>query len=198
MDVDDVGQVGDVGVHVVVALRRLQGARQRHPLHVLEAAAQDLVGALGDRAGGVGVGRAAVGRVVLEPAVARRVVRRRHDDAVGQIGVAAAVVGQDRVADRRRRRVAVGRIDHRHNVIGGQHLQRRHPGRLGQTVGVAADEQRAGGALRRAVLHDGLRGGQDVRLVERPVESSSRDAPTCRTPPAGRCRRGRVAPCSTR
>ena len=108
----------------------------------LEPVAQDLVGALGDHARRVGVGGAAVGRVVLEAAVARRVVRRGDDDAVGQVAVAAAVERQDRVADRRRRRVAVGRIDHRHNVIGGQHLQRRRPGRLGQRVGVPADEQR--------------------------------------------------------
>ena len=171
VDVDDVRQVGDVGVHVVVALRALQRPGQRHPLHRLEPVAQDLVGALGDHAGGVGVGGAAVGRVVLEAAVARRVVRRGDDDAVGQVAVAAAVERQDRVADRRRRGVAVGRIDHRHNVVGGQHLQRRHPGRLGQRVGVAADEQRPGGALRGPVLDDGLRGRQDVRLVERGVQA---------------------------
>ena len=170
-DVDDVRQVVDVGVHVVVALRGLQRAGQRHPLHRLEPVAQNLVGALGDHAGGVGVGRAAVGRVVLEAAVARRVVRRRDHDAVGQVAVAAAVEGQDRVADRRRRRVAVGRIDHRDNVVGGQHLQRRRPRRLGQRVGVAADEQRAGGALRGAVLDDRLRGRQDVGLVERAVQA---------------------------
>ena len=38
-------------------------------------------------------------------------------------------------------------------------------------MGVAPDEQRAGGALRRAVLRDRLRGGQDVGLVERRVEA---------------------------
>ncbi len=38
-------------------------------------------------------------------------------------------------------------------------------------MGVAADEQRPGGALCRPVLDDGLRGGQDVRLVERRVQA---------------------------
>ena len=85
--------------------------------------------------------------------------------------VAAAVERQDRVADRGRRGVAIGRIDHRDNVIGGQHLQRRRPCRFRQRVGVAADEQRARGALRRPVLDDGLRGGQDVRLVERRIQA---------------------------
>src|SRR3712207_8363391 len=37
-------------------------------------------------------------------------------------------------------------------------------------LGVPPDEQRPVGALRRAVLADGLGGGDDVRLVERPVE----------------------------
>ena len=38
-------------------------------------------------------------------------------------------------------------------------------------MGVAADEQRPRGALRRPVLDDGLGGGQDVRLVERRVQT---------------------------
>src|SRR5439155_4861995 len=71
--VDDVGQVLDVGVQVVVPLRALQRPGQRRPLHALEPLAQNLVGTLGDDTGRVGVGRSAVGRVVLEAAVARRV-----------------------------------------------------------------------------------------------------------------------------
>jgi hypothetical protein len=38
-------------------------------------------------------------------------------------------------------------------------------------VGVAADEQRTGRALRRAVLDDRLGGRQDVRFVERRVQA---------------------------
>ena len=38
-------------------------------------------------------------------------------------------------------------------------------------MGVAADEQRTGGALRGPVLDDRLRGGQDVRLVERRIQA---------------------------
>ena len=173
VDVHHVGQVGDVGVHVVVPLGVLQRPRQRHPLHLGIAAAQNLVGALGDCTGGVGVGRPTVGWVVLESAVAGRIVRRGDDDPVGQRRTAAPVVGQDGVADRRRRRVPVGRINQHRNVVGGQHLQRRHPGRFGQAVGVTADEQRAGGALRGPVLGDGLRGGQDVRFVEGAVQAGT-------------------------
>ena len=98
--VDDIGQIRDVGVEIVMALRGAERPGQRHPLDTFETVAQELVGPLGDDAGGVGVRGSTVGRVVLEAAVAGRVVRRRDDDTVGQRGVAAPVVGQDRVADR--------------------------------------------------------------------------------------------------
>jgi hypothetical protein len=58
--------------------------------HALEAGGDEGVGAVGDPAGGIGVGRAAVRRVVLEAAVARRVVRRGDHDAVGAAGSSAA------------------------------------------------------------------------------------------------------------
>ena len=77
------------------------------------------------------------------------------------------------MADRRGWGVPVGGVDHRHHVVGRKHLQRRGPCGLRQRVGVAADEQRAGGPLRGAVLDDRLRGGQDVGLVERRVEAGT-------------------------
>ena len=40
-------------------------------------------------------------------------------------------------------------------------------------MSVAADEQRPGGALRSSVFHNRLCGGQDVRLVERPVQTGA-------------------------
>ena len=46
-----------------------------------------------------------------------------------------------------RRRVAVAVVDQHGHVVGGQHLERGRPRRLGQPVGVAADEQRAVVAL---------------------------------------------------
>ncbi len=70
VQVHHIGQVLDIGVQVIVALRDLQRSRQRHPLHRLDALAQDLVRAIGNPAGGIGIRRPAVGRVVLESAVA--------------------------------------------------------------------------------------------------------------------------------
>ena len=68
-------------------------------------------------------------------------------------------------------REAVGGVDEHRDVVRDQHLDRAHPGRLGQPVRVPAEEQRAVEALGRAVLADRLRGGQDVRLVERCVQA---------------------------
>src|SRR5262249_19582840 len=71
LQIDHVGQVADVGRDVVVLVR---GARLQGRLVALAADAgvvglQQLVGAALDPGGDVGVGRAAVGRVVLEAPV---------------------------------------------------------------------------------------------------------------------------------
>ena len=69
--------------HEVVALDR--GARLRRcstRRTPSRPAREQVVGPVLDPAGGIGVGRTAVRRVVLEAAVAGRVVRRRDDDAV--------------------------------------------------------------------------------------------------------------------
>ena len=65
---------------------------ERDPLHPRVACAQQLVRAILDPARHVGIGGAAVGRIVLEASILRRVVRRRDDDAVRQVFLAAAVV----------------------------------------------------------------------------------------------------------
>ena len=67
------------------------------------------------------------------------------------------------------REARVGVDKHRH-PIGDEHLERGDHSRLGQGVGVAADEDGAADGVSAAVIHDGLRGGQDVRLVERVVQ----------------------------
>ena len=62
---------------------RGQGVGQRDALDAAQAVLEQFVGAVGDPAGGVGVGGAAVRRVVLEAAVAGRVVAGGDHDAVG-------------------------------------------------------------------------------------------------------------------
>ena len=75
--VDHVAKIIDVGEQEVVLMRRggLQRRRERHALHSHIAGAQQLVRPILNPLGDVGVGRAAVGRVVLESAFIRRIVR---------------------------------------------------------------------------------------------------------------------------
>src|ERR687889_504024 len=77
-------EVVDVGAEEVV--RRRGGARpcEGDPKDAFQAGLDVAVGGRGDPGGRVGVRRAAAGRVVLEAAVARRVVRGRDDDPVGK------------------------------------------------------------------------------------------------------------------
>ena len=106
-----------------------------------------VVGTILDPLRHVGIGRTAIGRVVLEAAVLGRVVRGRDDDAVGEMLRAAAVVNEDRARDDRRRRHAVVALDDRLDVVGRQHLERGALGRPGQRVGVLAQVERTVGAL---------------------------------------------------
>ena len=136
----------DVGQDEVVLVRRRGLAAPLATARVARRAlpvAQQLVGAVLDPARHVGVGRAAVGRVVLEAAILRRIVRRRDDDAVGEVVRAAAVVDEDGARDDRRRRHAVVALDHRLHAVGGQDLERRALGRAGQRVRVLAHVERA-------------------------------------------------------
>ena len=156
VEVEHRRQVVDIGAAVVVAMCVVgcQRPGQRHPPDAAVACGEQLVGARGDPTGGVGVGRAAVGRVVLEAAVLGRVVRRRDDDAVGEIGPArgpraVSVVAEDGVRDRRGRRVAVVGVDEHGDVVGREDLERGRPRRLGQGVGVTPEEQRSVDRLHR-------------------------------------------------
>ncbi len=164
-EVDHGAEVVDVGGHVVAAAHL--GVLVGHALDAVQPRLEQRVGRVLDPAGDVGVGRAAVRRVVLEAAVPGRVVRRRDDDPVGGAAAAAAVVGEDRVRDHRRRGRAVVGVEHDVDAVRAEDLHDRARGRLRQRVGVAAEEQRAVDPLRRAVAADRLGDREHVRLVER-------------------------------
>src|SRR5262249_31766161 len=85
--VDDVAQVVDVGRHVIVLVSRarLPGRLVRDPLDAGVVRPEQVVGPVLNPGGDVCFGGAAVGRVVLEAAVGRGVVRRRDHDAVGEV-----------------------------------------------------------------------------------------------------------------
>jgi hypothetical protein len=170
VEVDDRGQVAHVRVaEVVLADRIVVDVGVRDALDTLQAGLDQRVGALGDPPGRVGVGRAAVRRVVLEASVAGRVVTRGDDDAIGAVGViehAAAVVGEDGVTERGGGHPRVARVDAHVDAVADQHFDRGALGRQRQRMCVAAEEQRAPDALLAAIVDDGLRGGHDVLLVE--------------------------------
>src|SRR5436190_3875120 len=75
------------------------------------------------------------------------------------------------MGDRRSRGVTVERVHQDSDAVGHEHLEGRLPGLLRQRMGVAPDEQRSVDADRCAVLADGLRRGEDVRLVEGGLEA---------------------------
>ena len=167
-----VARSSHVGGDVVVALHAggAGGPLGRDPPDAVQAGPQQPVGLVLDPAGDVGVGRAAVGRVVLEAAVLGRVVGRGDHDAVGQVVAPVPVPGEDGQRQRRGRGRPVAGVDPHLDPVGGQHLQGGALGRLGQGVGVAAQEQRPVDPLGLPVAADGLGGGQDVGLVEGRLE----------------------------
>ncbi len=140
---------------------------------------EELVGARRDPAGRVGVGRPAVRRIVLEAAVARRVVARGDDDAVGQAIPGGAQSGgravstQDGDRDRGGRRVGAARVDARVDARRCKDLQGGAPRGFAQGVRVATDEQGAVDSLGSAVLDDRGGDGDDVGLVELAVQRGS-------------------------
>ena len=147
-------------------LARLGEWHAAHAAQAAQAVFQQAVGARLDPAGAGGVRRAAVGRVVLDAAVVRRIVRGGDDDAVGPPGRARAVVRQDGVGDDRRGgELAVWRDQCGHAVT-GQHFEAACEGRLRQRVGVDAQVQRAVDALPGAVVADRLDDGQHMPFVE--------------------------------
>ena len=150
--------------------RRSERALERDPLHTVEPCAQQLVGAALHPGGDVGVGGAAVGRVVLEAAVLRRIVRRRDDDPVRQLRRAAAVIGEDRPRDDGRRRDAVLTLNDGLDPVRRQHLERGALRRVRQGVRVLPHVERAVDALPPAILADRLRHRGDVRFGERAAQ----------------------------
>jgi hypothetical protein len=83
----------------VLGVLQVEGALETGARDLLPPVGQVGVGAVGDPGRGLGACRSAVGRVVLDAAVGRRIVAGGDDDAVG-LGIGAGlpgVVAEDRV-----------------------------------------------------------------------------------------------------
>ena len=135
-------------------------------LDPFEAGGDEFIGAILDPLGGRGVGRAAVGRVVLEAAVLGWVVRGRDDDAVGAVELQVAIAGKDGVREDRRRGVAEVLVDHDLDVVGGEDLERGREGWLGEGMGIAREKEWTQCVFGSPVFDDGLGDGGDVVVIE--------------------------------
>ena len=93
-------------------------------------------------------------------------MRRRDHDAVCAAGVPTAIVAKDSVGYHRSRCVAKAVLVAHNNFVRREHLQCRNERGLGQSVGIHADEKRAGDAALFPVLTNRLTDGQNVSLVE--------------------------------
>jgi len=168
LDIDHVAEVPDVGPDEVVIMD-VAGAAcgcQVHAAHRLQPLGQDLIGAILDDLGHAGVRRTARGRVVLEAAIRRRIVRRRDHNAISYAALVAAVVGQDSVRDDRRGRENVIGLDHHVDFVRRENLDRSVDRGPRQRMAVHADVQGAVVALALAVLGNGLRNGGDMVVIE--------------------------------
>ena len=146
--------------------RRFARALVTHPRDALQPFLHVAVGLLLDLARDVGVSRPAMRRIIFVAAVLRRIVRGRDHDAIGKAVLSALVVGQDRMRDHGRRRIAAALVDHDVDAVGGEYLDRAGERGLRQRMSVDADKQRSGEAGILAIIADRLRRRQDVVFVE--------------------------------
>ena len=161
-------QIVHIGGDVVVFDHELTRQRlgERHPLHAGEVRFQNRVGAILHPLGDLPFRGAAVGRVVLEATVFRRVVGRGDHHAVRQRRRLAGVVTQNGVGDDRGRREAEASLNAGLDPVRRQHFHRAGKGGFGQGVGIHADEQRTRDPGLLAILHQRLGHRQDVGLGE--------------------------------
>ncbi len=168
VQIHDIFQILNIGQNKIVLMGgcRLERRDERHALHAGIIPAQQFVCAILHPACHVGVGGAAVGRIIFEAAVFRRIVRRRDDNAVGQTGFASAIVNNNGAGNNRRWRHAIGALNDRLDLVGRQNFQRGALRRGGQRVRIFAHLKRAVDVLAAAVIANGLGDGENVGFVE--------------------------------
>src|SRR4029077_1925951 len=113
----------------------------------------------------------AVWRIVLEPTIIRRIVRRRDYDAVGESSLPSVVITEDGVGDGGSGCVGRPFREHHHDAIRRKHLQGAGERRLRQRMSVHSKKQRPLDLLQFAVIADRLGDGENMPLIECAVES---------------------------
>ena len=175
IDVDDIAEVANVRKNKIFLSCGGRSNRffERHAFDSGIFRAQQLVSTVLDPARHCRVGRAAVGRIVLETAVLRRVVRGRDDDAVGEVILTATVVNQNGSRDDRGRSYTVVLLNDRFDAIGREHFESRALRRPRNGVRILPHVERPVDGLPSPVLAKCLCDGQNVSFIERAVKRRS-------------------------
>src|SRR5581483_8431774 len=107
--VDDVFQILDIGQHKILLAggRRLDCLFVWNSFYAAIRGSQQIIRPILNPARDLGIGRAAIRRVVLEATVFRRIVGRRDDNTVRQTSLSIAVISQNGMGDNRRWREAI-------------------------------------------------------------------------------------------
>lgn len=162
-------------------LERILEGDAVHACHLL---ADEIIRRCLNHLGDVGIGRAAMGGIVLEAPVLGRVVRWRDHHAIGQIRAAVTVIGQDGMRDDGGWRITILRINTHFQPGCGKHFQRGFQRRAGEGMRIDADEQRTGDARVLPVIDNRLADGQDMLFIE---AGAQRGTPMSRCAKGTRC-----------
>src|ERR1700722_9069937 len=167
-----VAKIGELGGEIVwlVRCRGTQSLLMGSSFHAGEAGFEQLIRLGLDPIGGDLVRRTAIGGIIFEATVMRRIMRRGDDNSVREPDFPAAIVSQDRVRNHRRRSVFFLFCKHHLDAICRQHLERGRAGRNGKRMSVDAEIQWTVSILLLAIQTDGLGDGENVPFVESPLE----------------------------
>ena len=145
IDVDDIAEIAHVAVEIVVPVRG--GGAQRLLVRRCDARPRDRCSSSSFALASIQLVTVVsapppFGRIVLESSVCRRIVRWRHDDAVGESGRAPAIVAHDRMRHCRRGRVLIVLREHDVDAMRSEHLERGRARGRGQCVRVDPEKER--------------------------------------------------------
>lgn len=139
-----------------------------------EGAFQKRIGPHFDPSHDVVIRGAAVGRIILEGAVVRWIVRKLEDNAVRQPCIAAAIVSENCPRTQRSWRVFGVIREHDFHTVGRQHFGRAGTGRHRQRMRSNAEKRQAAYALSLAVIINSLTYAQNMPFVENAFKAEPR------------------------
>ena len=172
LHVDHITKVLDIRRHEIISAYRRGFARDfdGYATDLGNAFAKQAVCLLLDPRCDVRVGRSPAGRVVLETAILRWIVRGCYDDSVGRVFAMRSVIHQDSSRYDGRRSESVITLNDRFHPVGGQYFKSGPLRQTRQGMRVLSHQERAVDSVGPPIVTDGLCDRQDVRFSEGPVE----------------------------